>query len=264
MKQVLITAGGTTEKIDQVRAITNHSTGQLGCLIAEQFLAQGIQVDYLTTTTALRPKEQQGLTVHFIRDTQELETTLTTLLSQKNYDAVIHSMAVSDFTPASSFSIEDLTTKLNQLMETTNLPITKEALAQLVETATEEPSSKISSDTDYLFLALKKTPKVIKKIKEIQPTTTLVSFKLLVDVTKETLFQVAQESMAKNQGDFVLANDLTSIQTGAHTGYLMDKQGQLIGEAQTKEAIATLIATTLIHRKDDSFDTKTNFTCDFR
>lgn len=251
MKRILITAGGTAEKIDQVRSITNHSTGQLGCLIAEKFLKQGIQVDYVTTTAALRPKEQTELNLYFIHDTQALDQTLTTLLQQRTYDAVIHSMAVSDFTPATSFSIELFTEKINQLLATTTLPVTKEQLAQLIEHATEEPASKISSNTDYLFLALKKTPKVVKKIKEIQPGTTLVSFKLLVAVTKEELFQVAQESMTKNHGDFVLANDLTSIQKDLHTGYLIDKTGKLIGEGQTKEAIADLIFTTLLQREED-------------
>lgn len=251
MKQILITAGGTAERIDRVRSITNHSTGQLGCFIAEIFLAKGIQVDYLTTSSASRPHEQSGLNVYLIHDTQELEQTLTKLLQEKPYDAVVHSMAVSDFTPASSFSIEAFTNQLNQLLARTEGPFTEEKLAQLIETSAQEPASKISSNTDYLFLALKKTTKVIKRIKEIQPETTLVSFKLLVDVSKEALFQVAQDSLAKNQGDFVLANDLTSIHSGKHTGYLLDKKGRLIGEAQTKEAIAQLITKTLTQGKDD-------------
>ena len=33
--KILITSGGTTEKIDAVRGITNHSTGYLGKEIAE-------------------------------------------------------------------------------------------------------------------------------------------------------------------------------------------------------------------------------------
>ena len=37
----LITSGGTSEKIDRVRSITNHSTGQLGKIIAETFLNKG-------------------------------------------------------------------------------------------------------------------------------------------------------------------------------------------------------------------------------
>ncbi|MGZ7242311.1 phosphopantothenoylcysteine decarboxylase domain-containing protein, partial [Streptococcus pyogenes] len=36
--KILITSGGTRESIDQVRSITNHSTGQLGKQIAERFL----------------------------------------------------------------------------------------------------------------------------------------------------------------------------------------------------------------------------------
>lgn len=252
MKQLLITAGGTAEKIDQVRSITNHSTGQLGSLIAEAFLAHGYQVDYLTTPTALRPVNQDGLALHFIQDTKELDETLTWLLQQKPYDAVIHSMAVSDFTPANSFSLEAFTEKINQELTKHSAPFTKKDVASLIEqTTAQETATKISSDTDYLFLALKKTPKVIKKIKEIQPNTILVSFKLLVNVTQETLFEVAQESMAKNHGDYVLANDLTSIHVGSHTGYLIDKEGTLVGGAQTKADIAKLITDTLLDRRAD-------------
>ena len=39
MKKIVITAGGTSEKIDQVRKITNSSTGKLGMTIANHLLA---------------------------------------------------------------------------------------------------------------------------------------------------------------------------------------------------------------------------------
>ena len=39
---ILITSGGTNEKIDRVRSITNHSTGQLGKVITETFLERGV------------------------------------------------------------------------------------------------------------------------------------------------------------------------------------------------------------------------------
>ena len=48
--KILITSGGTTEKIDAVRGITNHSTGYLGKEIAELFLAKGHQVTLVTRT----------------------------------------------------------------------------------------------------------------------------------------------------------------------------------------------------------------------
>ncbi|MFR8961306.1 MAG: phosphopantothenoylcysteine decarboxylase, partial [Enterococcus faecalis] len=52
---VLVTAGGTSEPIDNVRSITNHSSGGLGKAIAESFLAAGHTVTYVTTKHALRP-----------------------------------------------------------------------------------------------------------------------------------------------------------------------------------------------------------------
>ncbi|MDN6717948.1 MAG: phosphopantothenate--cysteine ligase, partial [Lactococcus lactis] len=36
--KVLITSGGTTEPIDEVRGISNFATGSLGKLAAEKFL----------------------------------------------------------------------------------------------------------------------------------------------------------------------------------------------------------------------------------
>ena len=38
MKKIIITAGGTTEPIDNVRKITNVSTGKLGSLICDNML----------------------------------------------------------------------------------------------------------------------------------------------------------------------------------------------------------------------------------
>ena len=52
---VLVTAGGTSEPIDNVRSITNHSSGGLGKAIAESFLAAGHTVTYVTTKHTSNP-----------------------------------------------------------------------------------------------------------------------------------------------------------------------------------------------------------------
>ncbi|WP_207941309.1 phosphopantothenate-cysteine ligase [Enterococcus sp. DIV2402] len=241
--RILITAGGTSEKIDEVRSITNHSTGKLGSLIAASFLKHNVTIDYVTTAHALRP-QSDNVTVYEIGDTQALADQLQKLLQQHTYDAVIHSMAVSDFTPEKSLSQEEFLTKINQFIENKQ-PITAADLTQLTEVTTRE--TKISSNTDQLFLILKKTPKVIQQIKQLQPNTILVGFKLLVDVEKEELLAVAQKSLMTNQADFVLANDLTSIHHGQHTGYLINKEGTITGEATNKEEIAQLIVKTLLN-----------------
>jgi phosphopantothenoylcysteine decarboxylase/phosphopantothenate--cysteine ligase len=52
-KKVLVTAGGTRERIDPVRYITNDSSGKMGYHIAEQAAKQGADVTLITTPTAL-------------------------------------------------------------------------------------------------------------------------------------------------------------------------------------------------------------------
>lgn len=239
MKRVLITAGGTSEPIDQVRSITNHSTGRLGKAIAENFLSSGSwQVDYLTTKQAVLPTEQRHLTYYFIASTQELLEELTYLLNTNHYDAVIHSMAVSDFTTEAAFPEQELLAALKTKLPLTDADVLSQLINQLAEDQANE--TKISSDTDRLILTLKKTPKVIQEIKKLQPETLLVGFKLLVNVSKEELLTVARAALKKNQADFVLANDLTEITGNRHHGYLLEKNGK-IDEARTKMEIAELI-----------------------
>ncbi|AYW45448.1 phosphopantothenate--cysteine ligase [Tetragenococcus koreensis] len=242
--RVLITAGGTSEKIDDVRSITNHSSGRLGCLIAEEFLKNHATVDFVTTAQAKHPAENKKLQLYEIEGTQGLADQLQELLQKTTYDAVIHSMAVSDFTPAQTFSQEDFLASINHLFQEKKGPLTKEDLTQLTD-RTEADEKKISSDTEQLYLVLKKTPKVIQLIKKIQPETLLVGFKLLVDVSKQTLITTAQAGIGKNQADYILANDLAKIKDNQHIGYLIDKNGQIIGEKQTKESIAQLIFQTI-------------------
>lgn len=249
--RVLITAGGTSEKIDNVRSITNHSTGRLGCLIAENFLNKEVAVDYVTTAQAKHPVENEYLQNYEIAGTQELTKRLQQLLQKNHYDAVIHSMAVSDFSPAQTFSQEDFLEKINQLFQEKNGPLDKQDLAHLTATATSD-EKKISSDTEQLYLVLKKTPKVIQLIKQIQPETLLVGFKLLVDVSKQSLLATAQESIQNNQADYILANDLAKITENQHIGYLIDKDGQMLGEKHTKQDIASLIVETITAQNTSS------------
>ena len=243
--RILITSGGTAERIDDVRSITNHSTGQLGRLITEEFLNNQAEVDLVTTSKAVHPAENDHLRLYFIESTQDLVDTLERLLGQNQYDVIIHSMAVSDFSYEQSFSEEVFLSRLNHVLEGKKYPLTKAEVRQLITESEETQAHKISSDTDHLLIVLKKTPKVIQRIKKIQPSAKLVGFKLLSDVSKEELIATARESLVKNNADFVLANDLSTIDNNQHIGYLIDRNWQIIGEAKTKTDIAHLIFKTI-------------------
>ncbi|HEL9629693.1 TPA: phosphopantothenate--cysteine ligase [Streptococcus suis] len=223
--KLLITSGGTSEAIDQVRAITNHASGNLGKIIAEQALRIGHEVTLVTTKQAVKPEPQQNLTIIEISNVESLQSTLEPLV--KTHHALIHSMAVSDYTPVYMTGLEEVQST--------------EDIASLLDKKNAE--SKISSKDDYQVLFLKKTPKVISYVKKWNPSIKLIGFKLLVDVPKEELFAVARQSIERNGADYILANDLTDIKGNQHIAYLLDKISEV--KANTKEEIAQLILETL-------------------
>ncbi|HFU4058973.1 TPA: phosphopantothenate--cysteine ligase [Streptococcus suis] len=223
--KLLITSGGTSEAIDQVRAITNHASGKLGKIIAEQALKGGHEVTLVTTKQALKPLPQKNLTIIEITNVESLKATLEPLI--KSHHALIQSMAVSDYTPVYMTSLEEV--------ETT------EDISSLLDKKNAE--TKISSKDDYQVLFLKKTPKVISYVKKWNPAIQLIGFKLLVDVPKEELFAVARQSIERNGADYIVANDLTDIKGNQHIAYLVDKTSEV--QATTKEEIAQLILKTL-------------------
>ena len=53
---VLITGGGCREAIDNVRCVTNTSTGKTSAAIADFFIGQGASVTILAAASAVRPK----------------------------------------------------------------------------------------------------------------------------------------------------------------------------------------------------------------
>ena len=226
---VLVTAGGTSEPIDNVRSITNHSSGGLGKAIAESFLAAGHTVTYVTTKHALRPTQQLDLSIKEIETTVELATTLEQLFAEKQFDAIVHAMAVSDFTTETAQTEEQFIDSFAQQLSEQTLPKTKEALVTIVQNTLNQIAD-----------ILKKNPKVIQMIRDKQPQTVLVGFKLLVDVSQEELVQVAQAALVKNRCDFVLANDLMNVHETEHEGLLINETG-IVQEACSKQGIGSMI-----------------------
>ena len=218
---ILITSGGTSEKIDRVRSITNHSTGQLGKIIAETFLDKGDQVTLVTTPKAVRPAAHPNLTIVLIENVSELLETLEPLVH--THDVLIHAMAVSDYTPVYMTGLEAVaaSTDMTEFLNKTN------------------SESKISSQDDVQVLFLKKTPKIISLVKKWNPDIRLIGFKLLGDVSNEELLETARASLIKNQAEIIVANDLTEISNQEHKAYLVGKDN--VTQAQSKEEIAQLL-----------------------
>ncbi len=218
---ILITSGGTSEKIDRVRSITNHSTGRLGKIIAETFLDKGDQVTLVTTPKAVRPAAHPNLTIVQIENVAELLESLEPLVH--THDVLIHAMAVSDYTPVYMTGLEAVAASSD--------------MAEFLNKTNSE--SKISSQDDVQVLFLKKTPKIISLVKKWNPDIRLIGFKLLVDVSKEELLKTARANLIKNQAEIIVANDLTEISNQEHKAYLVGND--TVTRAQSKEEIAQLL-----------------------
>lgn len=55
-KKIIITAGGTSEKIDDVRYITNRSSGKMGVALAEECYLRGADILLLRAKNSVRPR----------------------------------------------------------------------------------------------------------------------------------------------------------------------------------------------------------------
>jgi len=250
---ILITAGGTSEKIDEVRTITNMATGRLGSLTAEEFLRrEDAAVTYVCSENANTPGDKRAQIIR-VGDVLELKSSLEKLMREQTFDAIIHSMAVSDYTVKYSAAIDDLAYFLAERLITEEADReNKELLSSQIHLALSEYAGsrntpKISSDIENLFLSLEKTPKIIGLFKKLQPDAVLVGFKLLAGTNENNLLLAAKKLMTENQCDFVLANDKKQISGDRHAGILIGADGQLL-RLSTKREIADAIASSVIQK----------------
>ena len=89
-KKILITAGGTREKIDPVRYITNASSGKMGLALADNAYRMGADVTLVSTFKADKPYK------NIVTETAlEMEKAVKENLSSQ--DCVIMAAAVSDY-----------------------------------------------------------------------------------------------------------------------------------------------------------------------
>lgn len=94
-KTVLVTAGATQEALDPVRYITNHSTGKMGCAIAEAAMLRGATVTLICG--AIAAKIPPFVQVIETKSAQDMFETVSTHAASADY--IFMAAAVADYTP---------------------------------------------------------------------------------------------------------------------------------------------------------------------
>ncbi|MBQ6218426.1 MAG: bifunctional phosphopantothenoylcysteine decarboxylase/phosphopantothenate--cysteine ligase CoaBC [Methanosphaera sp.] len=104
--------------------------------------------------------------------------------------------------------------------------------------------NKISSDEDVM-IKFTKLPKLLKRIKEINPETYVVGFKAEAGITEEQLINKARDRMNKYDTDLMVANDILVKNGGVGSEnnevIIIDKENHEKIPLDTKENIAKKI-----------------------
>jgi phosphopantothenate---cysteine ligase (CTP) len=226
---ILVTSGGTQEYIDDVRVMTNISSGKLGSMIATNFAqSPDYHVHFVYGKNTIKPTiDSFGLSTYPVKSAQEAFDRMKELIPIM--DAVIHCMAVSDFT----FKRDEA-----------------------IKCKSSDPEAFI----EYMRKTITLNPKIISHIKEWNPDVLLVGFKFEVGATEEQLISLAKTSIEKNKCDMVIANDKKEMERlKDHMGHFffaekMKKLGFHDFKVNGKDSIAAFIYSSImwaLARKND-------------
>ncbi|MBD3264775.1 MAG: hypothetical protein GF375_06710, partial [Candidatus Omnitrophica bacterium] len=172
--KILVTAGSTWVKIDEIRILTNKFRGVTGLKIARGLQKKGHVVKLLINPHCTG--KITGIPVKYFRYFDEFKNAVTSMLKKDKFDAIIHSAAVSDYI----------------LLRT--LP------------------GKVSSGKPDLTLRLWPAEKIIKRIKSLARGSLVIQFKL--EIEREGLIEKAYRSLIANGSDAVVANALDDLKKG--------------------------------------------------
>lgn len=229
--KILVTAGPTPVKVDDVRILTNIFTGTTGYKIAVLAAEKGADVMLLLGPHHIESSDM-------LADESYLEIT-------KKMMEIITSKAKID-SSAGRFKIERYAyfEQLEALAEKHIASCTFDTVIHSAAVADYAPAAKkgkIKSNLDKLNIGLDPTPKIIKKFKVWDPKIFQVQFKLEVGLNEASLIETAFQSLLKNNSDLVIANNLTGTSTDTAAAYIIDKARKIEKIATREMMYETLL-----------------------
>lgn len=213
--RALITAGGTSEPIDDVRVVTNLSTGRLGAAIANALADRGAEVVLLAGRSLASHPEwvDPRVRVEAFGGFSDLQRALERH-AEPRPDVVFMAAAVSDYSPA-------------------------------------QASGKLSSAGDELVVVMKRNPKLLSALRDqLGPGPKIVGFKLLSGVETAVLLDTARRQVERDRLDLCVANDLRELGGGAHPVWLVPPVGEAVRVEGDKDEVARRIVAQVLGPED--------------
>jgi phosphopantothenate---cysteine ligase (CTP) len=177
----IVTAGPTYEKMDNVRRLTNFSTGRLGTELANFLTERGHDVTLLIGVQATYAGERRAQRTETFSTTTDLHDWLQAH-SGASTGAIFHAAAVSDFMFGKIW--------------------TRSSQGELAEVK----SGKISTRQGTLLAELVPTPKIISSLRDWFPQARLVGWKFEVESDRAAVIAAAGKQIRECLTDACVAN----------------------------------------------------------
>ncbi len=178
----IVTAGPAFEPLDDVRRLTNFSTGRLGTELANYLAARGHNVVLLLGEQATYAGERRAQRVESFSTTADLRAKLKSLAAKK-VDAIFHAAAVSDFSFGRIFA--------------------PNAANKLVEI---KSAKKISTRQGKLLVELLPTSKIIAELRGWFPRARIVGWKFEADGKRADAVAAARRQLTECSTDLCVVN----------------------------------------------------------
>lgn len=175
----VVTAGPTYEPLDEVRRLTNFSTGRLGTELANYLSTSGHRVTLLLGEHATSRAPCSAEHVFEFSTTSDLAQRLH---AARGAEAIFHAAAVSDF-------------KFGKVW-----------VRSKDDTLTEVRSGKLSTREGALLAELVPTSKIISQLRDWFPTAKLVGWKFEVEGDQGRVLELARNQIAECRTDACVAN----------------------------------------------------------
>lgn len=196
---IVVTSGGTDVPIDDVRVISNISSGTTGALITETALERGHSVDLLRHRHAKRPFERD---LRADPNTEDINAEAERIRGELTRIAPL----MSHFTdrPQSDFDAYHAEVLRAVADPSVDVAIMSRAASDF---GVKKTDGKISSDKDGLHLEMTPLPKIISEIIPSRRDIFLVGFKYLAEGTSpDALIEAAYKSLLRDKQDLAVAN----------------------------------------------------------
>lgn len=207
MPLAVVTCGPAYEPIDDVRRITNQSTGELGTILSETLSSAGFEVLCLRGEMAVHPGPRDVRVVPFTTNASLLGV-LQAIPDQPS--AIFHAAALCDF------------------------------LVHKIEGA--DHAHKIRSSVAELRLILRPAEKILPHLRRLFPEAVIVGWKYELDGSREDAGARARKQMVASDTDACVVNG-TSY--GSGFGFLERDGGEMRGLAHKTELCKFLADWTL-------------------